>query len=382
VLTDSGIAEAFTEIFDDFRGGYVLRYAPQGVKREGWHDITVRLPARPDLTVRARRGYAVEEVRTATATRPGTPSPGLAALDELAETFVNRDRRAFYDAWQRIPDARQALRDYVARPPIWPAAPRLESAFVLSLVEAPLVTGDTRTREEALNVLRREHDLLRPPLGADEFECQWYRTEMAVLQASPDPAEAMTTIRQALTRCPGDPRLMLGLAVTSDLVWSRIRSVTAVQALTERDVVTFFETAMTFSQTAGEAGVRLAFLAYRQGQLDEALRRLAWADAQPADGFVRYLRHFIRARVLQKQGRIDEAIDQFRAALVAWPRAHSARVGLMGALMIRGDRVEAASLSEAIQTATVADIDPFSLYWLGDYRVVERLQARLRELAR
>ena len=49
----------FKRIFDDFRASYVLRYTPQGVAREGWHDLNVRVRA-PDtskMTIRARRGY-------------------------------------------------------------------------------------------------------------------------------------------------------------------------------------------------------------------------------------------------------------------------------------------------------------------------------------
>jgi hypothetical protein len=57
---DRGRASAdFKRIFDDFRASYVLRYTPEGVPRDGWHDLTVRLN-RPDAathTIRARRGY-------------------------------------------------------------------------------------------------------------------------------------------------------------------------------------------------------------------------------------------------------------------------------------------------------------------------------------
>jgi hypothetical protein len=47
----------FKEIFDDFRTSYVLRYAPTGVKPEGWHDVKVEVPSAPKATIRARRGY-------------------------------------------------------------------------------------------------------------------------------------------------------------------------------------------------------------------------------------------------------------------------------------------------------------------------------------
>ena len=49
----------FKRIFDDFRASYVLRYSPEGVSREGWHDVKVglRVPDASKLTIRAKQGY-------------------------------------------------------------------------------------------------------------------------------------------------------------------------------------------------------------------------------------------------------------------------------------------------------------------------------------
>jgi VWFA-related protein len=50
---------AFARVVDDFRQGYVLRYVLKGVKREGLHQLTVRIikPGGKDYTVRARKSY-------------------------------------------------------------------------------------------------------------------------------------------------------------------------------------------------------------------------------------------------------------------------------------------------------------------------------------
>jgi VWFA-related protein len=56
-LTDS-IGEAFKTALDDFRTSYVLRYMPQGVKREGWHDIVVTVTKPGAFEIRARKGYS------------------------------------------------------------------------------------------------------------------------------------------------------------------------------------------------------------------------------------------------------------------------------------------------------------------------------------
>jgi len=52
------LPEAFVEALEEFKGRYRLRYEPTGVRREGWHEIEVRLPGQKG-TVRARPGYLV-----------------------------------------------------------------------------------------------------------------------------------------------------------------------------------------------------------------------------------------------------------------------------------------------------------------------------------
>jgi hypothetical protein len=50
------LTEAFLQTVDNFRAGYVLRYAPTGVSATGWHDVSVSVK-NSQYTVRARRGY-------------------------------------------------------------------------------------------------------------------------------------------------------------------------------------------------------------------------------------------------------------------------------------------------------------------------------------
>ena len=47
----------FAQILDEFRRSYVLRYSPQGVNPNGWHAVTVQVPAQPALLIKARSGY-------------------------------------------------------------------------------------------------------------------------------------------------------------------------------------------------------------------------------------------------------------------------------------------------------------------------------------
>jgi VWFA-related protein len=58
--SDRQLRELFTRALEEMRARYLLTYAPNGVKRQGWHEIKVKLKtARGDIT--ARPGYFVAE---------------------------------------------------------------------------------------------------------------------------------------------------------------------------------------------------------------------------------------------------------------------------------------------------------------------------------
>ena len=53
---DNAIPSTFRDILDRFRTSYVLRYSPQGVPREGWHTLTVRV-GKGNYEIRAKKGW-------------------------------------------------------------------------------------------------------------------------------------------------------------------------------------------------------------------------------------------------------------------------------------------------------------------------------------
>ncbi len=57
IAYEAPIGDAFKIAVTEFRTSYVLRYLPAKVKREGWHDIEVRVKGGP-YEVRARKGYS------------------------------------------------------------------------------------------------------------------------------------------------------------------------------------------------------------------------------------------------------------------------------------------------------------------------------------
>ncbi len=79
-------------------------------------------------------------------------------------------------------------------------------------------------------------------------------------------------------------------------------------------------------------------------------------------------------------GRTDEAVVTYRAALDVVP-AQSARVALMNTLLLRGDRAAAEALAQEVQLADDT-LDPWWVYWHGQYRLHGQAMARLRALSR
>ena len=69
------------------------------------------------------------------------------------------------------------------------------------------------------------------------------------------------------------------------------------------------------------------------------------------------------------------------SALAGVAAAQSARVALMNALLISGDRAGAEAIAEQVQTSN-DERDPWWMYWQGQYRVFGPVMARVRELSR
>jgi VWFA-related protein len=57
VQRDADLAASFVRELEAFRTSYVVRYAPTGVRPEGWHEIRVEIRRSGRFDVRARQGY-------------------------------------------------------------------------------------------------------------------------------------------------------------------------------------------------------------------------------------------------------------------------------------------------------------------------------------
>lgn len=386
-LTEPTLTGTFRKAFEDFRNSYLLRYTPEGVPQRGWHTIDVEVPRSKSLTVRARKGYLVEDA----ASPPPPPPTSSATPRTLAEMTRAYDRGAFQqvvDAVRQVKDPVALLRDFTDAGNPWPATPRREAAFALDLAEPALFSTRAETRRAGHDFLDRFSRLVRPPLEPDQFERYWYFSALTLLEGTMRPDVTSRYVERALRRFPDEPRFVLSRAIVTDQDWSskggdRFTVTGAADASDAERIGHAYGAAMAFPDTGVEARVRYGWFLHRTTRDQEALAVLTAAGASPiADRSLNYLRHLFLGHVRFSLGQPEEAIAAYRTALDVQPGAQSARVALMNALAIQGDRVPAEALAEQVQSTTDDAIDPWWMYRQGQYRLHRLAIARLREMSR
>jgi VWFA-related protein len=387
MLSEPTLVGTFKKAFEDFRQSYVLRYTPQNVKREGWHEIKVTVPSHPKAVIRARRGYAINPVEPVRAGGAGASVPNVAPLRlpsaaaDVVAAYDRGEHARVEGSLVRMADPTDLIRDFRNAGNPWPATPKREAALVLELAEAGLFSRDGEARTEARDLLETFTRLIRHPLEPDAFERTWHWTTLSIVQGTLRPDLAEPFVRRALERFPEEPRFVLARAIVADQRWHQ--QLLSGGAGGSEAVLPKIEAAVANPETAGEARVRLGWALHRAGRFNDALARLdEVADARSPDITMRYLRQLFRGHTLDALGRKGDAIDAYRAALVVVPGAQSARIALMNLHLRRGDRAEALALAESVQTAPATQPDPFWSYWQADFRFYPALIARVREMVR
>jgi tetratricopeptide (TPR) repeat protein len=382
-FSEPSLLGAFKDTFENFRTNYVLRYSPQGVARTGWHTINVTVPRSRNYVIRARKGYGVDA--PAAAPSPPPPVANPRTLPELTYAYDRGAYQAIATSLRQMPDTARLIKEFESAGNPWPATPRREAAFVLELAEPSVFSSRMADREAAHRLLERFTRLVRDPLEPVAFERYWHFAVLSQLQGALQPSVAVPFAERALARFPTEPQFLLARAIIADqgAHAARMRG-QAVSAEDDTAVRQYYEAAMPHPEVAVESRIRLGWHLHRVGQHADALRVLADAHKlATTDPALRYLRELFTGFVQQAQGDLTRAIAAYRSARVVGPTAQSARVALMNALMLRGDREEAEALAEQIQAEPLRNVaDPWWPYWQGQYRFHVQIMARLREMGR
>jgi VWFA-related protein len=399
IFTNRTASAVFEKAFEDYRRTYLLRFTPQGVARDGWHDVTVTIPAYPALEIKARRGYALDAGTKAPGTA-GVPTPGptaaagpaaataprpasaLLALDDLVAAYGAGHYAAAVEGLERHPRLGDLFRDLERTGSPWPGNPHREAAFVLELAHAGLQSQSRPLRDAAVQLLDNERKLIRDPLGLtpDPYERYWNWTAVMVLDAANQQGAALAFVDKAVERFPDEPRFVLARAFLSDQRRAFDTLATSGPSLSfVQSVAELYDKAIAFDATANEGRLRKARLLHRAGFEVDSLRLLDAMHDDPQDAGLTYLRHLFRAQTLDGLQRYADATAEYRVAMSLAPDAQSARVGLMIGSLRQGDRASAETLAEGIQSAPADTMDPWWGYWLGDYRFYPNAIQRLRE---
>jgi hypothetical protein len=205
-----------------------------------------------------------------------------------------------------------------------------------------------------------------------------------MLQGALRPGLARPFVERALARFPADPQFLLARAITSELDYQHSRArLGATPPPSLEDVRAHYEAAMASPPVAIEARIRLAHRLQLTRQPKAALALLEAADVDPIQSpSLAYLRQLFRGHALGALDRADESIAAYRDALLIIPPGQAARVALMRRLVERGQRADAEALADLVQTERSPALDPWWLYWQGQYRMYPQTIARLRELSR
>jgi tetratricopeptide (TPR) repeat protein len=240
---------------------------------------------------------------------------------------------------------------------------------------------------------------LRAAGTASPFELAWHRASIALAGrarmrlwllgeyaqlphqpprrvVSKNPPPYPKHLIHALERFPDDSQLRLAQI----LAWTWGRDAEPVRNVERRDMpltrlrtppqaeaVVALEPLVDDSEVGSEALVRIGHLQFTMGRHDAAFDALSRAQQREAGAAIRYLSFFSAGRVLEAQGRADEAMAQYAKALEIVPDAESATVALGSLQFVSGDREAAIARLNRVFDRTPAAADPGRLTGYGSF---------------
>jgi tetratricopeptide (TPR) repeat protein len=241
----------------------------------------------------------------------------------------------------------------------------------------------------------------------DPFVSQWYHATTAYLFINAYYGEADAHLGNTTAVLPDDPPALFDRGCIAEALAGNLFQFIAVddrarqafnQPSAHKDPVRrsvelpstnvlnsraedLFRRALVADSRLVEAHVRLARLLDIDGRHEEALdhARVALNSRPPAD--VAFYAHLFAARSAAALGRLDDAQDHVDAALALFPKAQSALLAASHVALLRAEPQVAFSLFARLGDLAPADhtalADPWILYSYGAGRLVEPLLADL-----
>lgn len=240
-------------------------------------------------------------------------------------------------------------------------------------------------------------DALPAKPGRDAIVPRWYRTIGAYFAWEHNFADAFRHFDRARRVVPDDPDVLFGEACFQETLASpRVQNLHRVTTLPNGLVILGVESAdkhhrraegllkraLTARPDFVDARLRLGRVLSELGQHDAALAHFAQVVAESRDAVLTYYAHVFAGDAALALDRATESRASYERALVLYPDAQAARIGLGAALRAAGNRE--AALDAVMTTLTMAPNsrdardDPWWEYYQGDAANVERLLDGLR----
>jgi hypothetical protein len=192
-------------------------------------------------------------------------------------------------------------------------------------------------------------------------------------EARSNDGDEIAYLKPLLAQFPDEPRFLLAEAIALEWrTWPRPGRAGSPEAKRALEALT------TDDSVGAEALVRLGDLELRGGSTDDAVTLCDRAETVTRDPYLVYLARFVKGQALERQKNTAEAIQAYRGALAAIPRAQSASIALAALLFLTDRRDEAALVLNANLASGPQPVDPWRTMADGDDRFWPEIITRLR----
>ncbi|HEX5110592.1 MAG TPA: hypothetical protein VFV95_19205 [Vicinamibacterales bacterium] len=170
-------------------------------------------------------------------------------------------------------------------------------------------------------------------------------------------------LKEAFARFPEDPRLQLAEVAWLPTLEELLGTLPPPRSRTARGL----ERLAADPDVGPAALVELGYMKFVDKDFESARRLTARAVSDAKEPWTRYLAHFLGGVIAERQGRFQDALREYVAALEDVPHAQSATIALVPVLL-RSNQAEAAFelVNRSLNDRPDGD-DPWRLFAYGDY---------------
>jgi len=231
-----------------------------------------------------------------------------------------------------------------------------------------------------LSIGIRLADLL-PEEGTAAFRAQWHLLAGTLMLSLTRPSDASRQFEAAYELQPRDPDILLAVGSLLEFEASLERGERERQNRLKK-AVDHYQSALSASSDLYEARLRLARAQHLLGEVTDAAATIGALDERAASRYLRYATLLIRGSINESQGRMAQAVADYREAYAICGVCQSASVALSHALLRSGDRDAARAIVRQLLSDDTSRLrgDPWWGYQQAQWHASDRMLERLRRV--